>query len=166
MNTHIATAEYEWALPRADGRRFAVLAGRLLFSSIFLISAPGLLTGKLVAYAAHAGVRMPGILVPAAGLIALAGALSVALGFHARIGAWLLVLFLVPVTLAMHAFWAEKDPMTAQMQLVNFLKNISLLGAALLIGQYGAGPLSLDARRSRRAGPGLELRQPEHSRAA
>ena len=166
MNSHIATAEYEWALPRTDARRYAVLAGRLLFSSIFVISAPGLLTGKLVAYAAHAGVQMPGILVPAAGVVALAGGLSVAFGYHARIGALLLALFLVPVTLAMHAFWAEKDPMMAQMQQANFIKNLSLLGAALLIGQYGAGPMSLDARRSRRAGPGLPLQHRERSRAA
>ncbi len=166
MNRHIATAEYEWALPRADGRRYAVLAGRLLFSSIFVISAPGLFTGKLVGYAAQAGVQMPGILVPAAGVVALAGGLSVALGYQARIGALLLALFLVPVTLTMHAFWAEKDPMMAQIQQVNFLKNIALLGAALLIGQYGAGPLSLDAWRARRAEPGLRFQQRERSRAA
>ena len=91
--------------------------------------------------------RRPGLLVPLAGLIALAGGLSIALGFHAKAGAWLLVLFLVPVTLTMHRFWAEKDPMLIQMQQVNFLKNLALLGGVLLIGQFGAGPMSVDARR-------------------
>jgi putative oxidoreductase len=152
MNNHTATAEYEWALPRTDPRRFAVLAGRLLFASIFVVSAPGLFTQQLIGYAAHAGVPEPGLLVPAAGLIALAGGLSVALGYQARIGAWLLVLFLVPVTFKMHAFWNEKDPMMVQMQQVNFLKNLALLGGSLLIGQFGAGPLSLDARRGIRLG--------------
>src|SRR5258706_12366042 len=98
MNRHIATAEYEWALPRADGRRYAVLAGRLLFSSIFLISAPGLFTGKLVGYAAQAGVQMPGILVPAAGGGAPARGPSGGPGYPARDGAPRLALFLAPVT--------------------------------------------------------------------
>jgi putative oxidoreductase len=149
MNSHTTTAGYEWALPRTDARRLAVLAGRLLFVSIFVISAPGLFTGKLIGYAAQQGVPIPGLLVPAAGLIALAGGLSVALGYHARLGAWLLVLFLVPVTFKLHAFWNERDPMMAQMQQVNFLKNLALLGGALLIGQFGAGPVSLDERRHR-----------------
>ena len=168
MNSHIATADYGWTLPRSDTRRLAVLAGRLLFVSIFVFSAPGLITGKLTAYAAHAGVPLPGVLVPIAGLIVLGGGLSVALGFHARLGAWLLVLFLVPVTFTMHAFWAEKDPAAAQMQLVNFLKNLGLLGGALLITQFGAGPLSLDARRGRGAGLTLDPEPPhrKQSRAA
>jgi putative oxidoreductase len=75
------------------------------------------------------------------------GGLSILLGYRAKLGAWLLVLFLVPVTLAMHQFWAAHDPMMAQIQQVNFMKNLSLLGAALFISQAGAGPLSLDTRR-------------------
>jgi putative oxidoreductase len=55
--------------------------------------------------------------------------------------------FLIPVTLAMHNFWAVKDPMTAQIQMAMFVKNMSMLGGALLISQFGAGPLSLDAKR-------------------
>lgn len=99
------------------------------------------------AYAASAGVPLAGLLVPAAGVLALLGGLSILLGYRARIGAWLLVLFLVPVTLMMHNFWAVKDPMAAQMQMAMFLKNVSMLGGALLISQFGAGALSLDARR-------------------
>jgi putative oxidoreductase len=70
------------------------------------------------------------------------------LGYRAKIGAWLLVLFLVPVTLMMHNFWAVKDPMMARIQMAMFLKNVTMLGGALLISQFGAGPLSLDARRN------------------
>ena len=50
----------------------------------------------------------------------------------------------------MHNFWAVKDPMMAQMQMIMFLKNLSMLGGAFLISQFGAGPWSLDARRSTR----------------
>jgi len=80
-------------------------------------------------------------------VIAIAGGLSVALGYRAKLGAWLLVLFLVPVTLAMHNFWTVTDPMMRGMQMALFMKNVSMLGAALLIAYFGAGPVSLDARR-------------------
>jgi putative oxidoreductase len=59
-----------------------------------------------------------------------------------------LVLFLVPVTFKMHAFWTVPDAMMKQFQMAMFMKNIGLLGGALLITQFGAGPMSLDARRS------------------
>ena len=56
----------------------------------------------------------------------------------------LLVLFLVPVTMMMHNFWAVADPMMAMTQQVMFMKNVSMLGAALLIAHFGSGPLSMD----------------------
>jgi putative oxidoreductase len=87
-------------------------------------------------------------LVPASGIMAIVGGLSILLGFHGKFGAWLLVLFLVPVTLTMHNFWAVKDPMLQQIQMAMFLKNISMLGSALFFTQIGTGPLSLDSRRA------------------
>ena len=81
------------------------------------------------------------------GVIALAGGLSILLGYRAKIGAWLIVLFLALVTPALHNFWAFSDPMAHQMQLVMFMKNVSMLGGALLITQLGSGPWSLDVRR-------------------
>ena len=71
------------------------------------------------------------------------------LGHRAKLGAWLIVLFLIPVTLMLHKFWTVQDPMMAQIQMILFMKNVSMLGGALLISQFGAGPFSLDARRSR-----------------
>jgi putative oxidoreductase len=123
-----------------------VAAGRLFYVAIFLLSGLTHFTAKPIAYAAAAGVPFPSVAVPLSGVLALAGSLSILLGYHARIGAWLLVFFLVPVTLMMHNFWAVKDPMTAQIQMAMFMKNISMLGGALLISQFGAGPWSLDAR--------------------
>ena len=75
--------------------------------------------------------------------------ISVLLGYRVRIGAWLLVLFLVPVTFMMHAFWAVPDPMMARMQQAMFMKNLSMLGGALLLTYFGAGPISVDARYGR-----------------
>ncbi|HYS19463.1 MAG TPA: DoxX family protein [Gemmatimonadales bacterium] len=127
--------------------RYLVPAGRVLFAAIFIAGAVGHFTQAEIGYAAYQGVPLAGVLVPASGLLALAGGLSVLLGYHARLGAWLLVLFLVPVTAVMHNFWVVKDPMMAQMQQAMFFKNLSLLGGSLLIAYFGAGPLSLDARR-------------------
>jgi len=127
--------------------RYLTPIGRVAFSLIFLLAPIGHFTTGAVGYATQSGVPMASLLVPLSGLLALAGGLSIALGFRARIGAWLLVAFLVPVTFMMHAFWAIPDPMMRQIQMAMFMKNIALLGAALLITQFGAGPLSLDARR-------------------
>jgi putative oxidoreductase len=91
-------------------------------------------------------VPVANILVPVSGIIAVVGGLSILLGFHGKVGAWLLVLFLVPVTFMLHNFWAVKDPMMQQVQMAMFLKNISLLGSALFFAQLGTGPLSLDSR--------------------
>ncbi len=134
---------------RTEWTRFFVPLGRLLFVAIFLLSALNHFSTQAVEYAAAAGVPMPNLVVPLWGIFAIAGGLSVLLGYHARIGAWLLVLFLVPVTLSMHKFWAATDPLVAQMQMAHFLKNASMVGAALMITYFGAGPLSFDARRGR-----------------
>lgn len=132
--------------------RSLVPIARLLFVALFLLSAPNHFKAPTIAYAAQQGVPFATILVPFSGLLAIAGGLSVLLGWHARVGAWLLVAFLVPVTLAMHAFWAVPDPMMRMMQQGMFMKNLAMLGGALLIAYFGAGPVSLDER-ARRAVP-------------
>jgi putative oxidoreductase len=130
-------------------RGIVVVLGRFFFALIFLMSGANHFSSQIIAYAASQGVPLASISVPLSGVIALVGGSSILLGYHAKIGAWLIVLFLVPVTLALHKFWGISDPMAAQMQMVMFMKNVSMLGGALLISQFGAGPFSLDARRSR-----------------
>jgi|SRR5581483_695273 len=124
----------------------AGLAGRVLFSFLFIMGAPGHFSKPTIAHAASQGVPLASIAVPLSGLLALAGGLSILLGYRARLGGWVIVLFLLPVTLMMHRFWGIADPATAQLQQIMFWKNISLIGGALLITQFGAGSLSLDAR--------------------
>jgi putative oxidoreductase len=136
----------------AETRTFSqgavVVLGRFLFVLIFLMSGPFHFSKQEVAYAVTQGVPLASILVPFSGVMAFAGGLSILLGYRAKLGAWLLVLFLVPVTLMMHNFWAVHDPMMAQVHMAMFMKNLSMLGGALLISQFGAGPFSLDARRA------------------
>ncbi len=134
----------------AGAAGYVVLIGRILFSAIFLMASLGHFSQQTIGYAAHQGVPMAGLLVPASGVLSLVGGLSVLTGYRAKFGAWMLVVFLVPVTLTMHNFWAVKDPMMALMQQAMFMKNLAMLGGALLISYFGAGPMSLDALVARR----------------
>jgi putative oxidoreductase len=132
-----------------DASRVLPLAGRILFALIFVMSTPNHFSASGVGYAASNGVPMPNVLVPLAGILALCGGLSIMLGYRAKIGAWMLVAFLIPVTLWMHRFWDVADAQMAQAQMINFTKNVALTGAALYMAWFGAGPLSLDARIAR-----------------
>jgi putative oxidoreductase len=120
--------------------------GRLLFSLIFLMAPMMHFTSRGVAYAASQGVPVPSFLVPFSGIIAFLGAVSIIIGFKARIGAWLIVLFLVPVSLFMHDFWNIADAMARGMQMAMFTKNMALLGGALIIAYFGSGPWSIDSK--------------------
>jgi putative oxidoreductase len=124
--------------------KYLVLIGRILFSAIFILTMMSHFKYETVTYAASQGLPLAPFLVPLSGIIAITGGLSILLGYKAKAGAWLIVLFLVPVTFYMHAFWKTTDPMYVQMQMANFMKNTSLLGAALLISYFGSGPCSLD----------------------
>ena len=133
--------------------KYAVFAGRQLFSLIFILSSALHFSPQTIASAAAHGVPWPDLLVPLSGIIALLGGLSVLLGFQTRLGACLLVIFLVPVTLMMHNFWSVSDPMMQQIEKAMFLKNVAMLGGALVISYFGADPLSLDALMSQQERP-------------
>jgi putative oxidoreductase len=124
--------------------KLIVLLGRILFAAIFISSGMFHFSAMAQNYAASQGVPMASFLVPLSGAMAIVGALSILLGFKAKWGAWLIVLFLIPVTFMMHKFWAVTDPQMAMMQQTMFMKNISMLGAAFMITYFGSGPLSID----------------------
>jgi putative oxidoreductase len=126
--------------------RYVVLIGRILYAAIFILSATTHFSAATIGYASSQGVPFASVLVPIAGILALAGGLSILLGYKAKVGAWLIVIFLVPVTVMLHRFWGIADPMAAMGQQVHFMKNLSLLGAALMVAYFGAGPVSLDTR--------------------
>jgi len=132
--------------------KLIVVIGRILFSFIFLQSGFNHFSQEGITYAMRQGVPASSFLVPASGILAIVGAISIMLGYKARMGAWLIVLFLIPVTIMMHNFWAITDPMIKQTQMAMFWKNISMLGGALLITYFGAGPVSVDTGRKLKAG--------------
>lgn len=123
--------------------KYVVLLGRILFSAIFIGSGIGHFCSSSIAHATSQGLPMADFLVPLSGVIALLGGLSILLGYKARYGAWLLVIFLVPTTFLMHKYWGIADQNHAMLQKIMLMKNLSMLGAALLITYFGSGPLSI-----------------------
>lgn len=141
LHHHVSSDEGD--RPAALG--YLAPVGRALFAAIFLTSSIGHFSQGMIQHAASQGVPFAHIAVPLSGVVALLGGLSVLLGFRTRYGAALIALFLVPVTLTMHAFWNVSDPAMHQMQQISFMKNLSILGGALTLLYAGGGPFSLDA---------------------
>lgn len=112
-----------------------ILIGRIVFVALFLASAVGHFTqGKQMSGFAQAkGVPLAGPAVFGGGVLLGLGGLSVLFGIWPDVGALLLVLFLVPTAIMMHAFWKESDPQNRYMEQIQFLKDMSLAGASLML---------------------------------
>ena len=125
------------------------LAGRLLVGGFYLLSAFHHFTDleSLAQATGSLGVPLPAAAVVVAGiLLALAG-VTLMLGIYPDIGIAALVLFFVPVTVIMHAFWADRDPAMRQLDLANFGKNVALLGSSLMLAVVPRPwPYSLERR--------------------
>lgn len=130
--------------------KYVLLLGRVLFSLIFIVKAVHHCSGVAIDHALTMGVPVPYLFVPLAGILSFLGGVSILLGFKARIGAWLLFLFLVPITLVMHRFWEAQEGIIAMLQHFCFMKNVSLIGAVLMIAYFGSGPLSLSKEAPRK----------------
>jgi putative oxidoreductase len=112
------------------------LAGRILFALVFVSS--GIMghlgqAKQLAQYARSVGAPAPELMVPLSGVVIIVGGLSVAIGVWADLGALLLAAFALSVAFFMHAFWREQDPQQQQNQLAHFMKNMGLVGGALVI---------------------------------
>jgi putative oxidoreductase len=126
--------------------KFIVPIGRIFYSLIFINSGFFHFSSAAIDYANSQGVPMATVLVPGSGVMAIIGGLCILVGYKAKLGAWLLIAFLIPVTLMMHGFWKFNDPSESQVQMTMFMKNTSMLGAAFLIAWFGAGPISFDEK--------------------
>jgi putative oxidoreductase len=122
---------------------YALIIGRILFSALFIFSALGHFKPGTIAFGAAKGVPFASFMVPFSGIMELAGGIMILIGYEARIGAWLIVFFMIPVTFIFHPFWKIRDPMQKQMEMATFLKNISILGGALILTCFGSGHLSI-----------------------
>ena len=121
--------------------------GRVLLSSVFLVSA---VANKIPRFASTAesmaaeNIPSPKLMLVGAIIFLIAGSLSLMFGFKARIGALLLLVFLILATYFYHDFWTFQGP-ERELHLVQFMTNLSLGGALLLVISQGAGPASIDA---------------------
>ena len=109
--------------------------GRLILGGYFIYSGFNhfALINMMAGYAQSKGIPSPKAAVGFSGMLLLIGGLSILLGVYPTIGVVALALFLVPVTFTMHAFWKVQDPMAKMGETVNFMKNVALLGAALML---------------------------------
>lgn len=114
---------------------FIILLARILFSAIFINSGIGHImnTKEMAQYAGSKNVPAPKAAVFLSGMMILLGGLSILLGIWVNIGAWLLVLFLIPTAFLMHDFWNIEDEGARQNDMIHFMKDLGLAGAAVLI---------------------------------
>jgi putative oxidoreductase len=130
---------------------YGTLAARVLMSQIFILSG----IAKVMDPAGTAqsmedrGMFWVPFFLGAAVAVELIAGLALLVGFKARLGALLLFLFLIPVTLTFHNFWVESDPKEFRDNMILFMHNLTLMGGLLLVMTTGPGPLSIDYWNSR-----------------
>jgi len=114
---------------------YIVLLGRLLLGGYFLYGGYNHFRnlGMLSGYAQSKGVPSASAAVAGSGALLVIGGLSILLGVEVVVGVIALLIFLVPVSVKMHAYWTVADPMGRVGERVNFQKNIALAGAVLLL---------------------------------
>ena len=125
----------------------AALAGRLSLALIFVISGFGKITGfaGTAGYMASKGMPMPEVLLVGAIAVELVGGLMLVAGWKARWAAAAIFAFLIPTTLVFHNPMGVTGP-EAQNQMIQFLKNLSIMGGMLLVLAFGPGAWSVDRR--------------------
>lgn len=124
------------------------LLGRILLALIFVISGYKKIGGfdQTAGYMASKDLPYAEVLLVLTILIELGGGILLILGWKARWVAAVIFLFLIPVSVIFHPFWAV-DAAQMQNQFNSFFKNLCIMGGMLYIVAYGAGPLSLDRGR-------------------
>jgi len=112
----------------------AFLVGRVIAGCFFLMNGfnhfaqINLMTG----YAKSKGIPAPALVVGGSGVFLFLGGLSLLLGYHPTIGLALLLIFLVGAPFGIHNFWTVQDQQPKQGEMINFLKNMAILGLLLM----------------------------------
>jgi putative oxidoreductase len=121
------------------------LVGRILLGLIFVLSGFQKLMGfsGVAAAIAGKGLPMPEVLAVLTVAIELGAGLLIVVGWKARWAAFLLFLFIIPVSLVYHNFWTMEGAQAA-MNKIQFMKNVSIMGGMLLAAAFGPGRYSID----------------------
>ena len=127
------------------------LFGRVLLATMFLLSGAGIPVGfyGISGLIASVGLPVPHLLAVGAMAVDLVGGIMLLLGWKTRWAAAALLIF-TAATLLFHNFWSA-PPNQLQDQMIEFMKNITIMGGFLYVIAFGAGELSLDAKRARRS---------------
>jgi putative oxidoreductase len=129
-----------------------LLIARVLLALMFVLAGFGKLAGLegTAGYIASKGLPAPSLLALGAGVLELAAGVLIIVGWQARWAALALAAFTLVATVIFHNYWALPADQQMMEQLM-FLKNLSVIGGLLVLFAFGAGALSLDARRSSQA---------------
>jgi len=127
----------------------AALIGRIFLAAMFVFSGFSKIMGfsGTVGYIASKGLPLPEVLAAIAILIELGAGLAIVFGWKTRWAALAFVVLLVVITPIFHNFWAVA-PDEKMAQLINFEKNVSILGAMILLYAFGPGRFSVDEARA------------------
>ena len=128
----------------------ALLLARIFLAAIFLQSGFGKLTGVegFAGYLGGHGVPAEYSYLAAivAGVVEFLGALCILFGFFTRLAALVMALFTVVAAAIGHRFWEFADPATHLAQMINFMKNVAIVGGFLALYTAGPGRMSVDGR--------------------
>ena len=124
---------------------WAALLGRILLAGIFVISGFRKITGfeDTVGYIADKGLPLAQVLAVIAILIECAGGLAIIVGWKTRWAAVAFIVFLIVITPIFHGYWASPPDQMMDQQ-GHFMKNVAILGGALLLLAFGPGRYSVD----------------------
>jgi putative oxidoreductase len=124
-----------------------LLVARVLLMLLFVIFGWSKITGfqGTVAYMAHVGAPLPPLAAGIAVVMELFVGIAIVLGFYTRPLAALLALYTLGTALIGHPFW-DMSGMERLMNMINFYKNISIIGGLLVLCVAGPGKYSLDRR--------------------
>jgi putative oxidoreductase len=112
----------------------AFLIGRIIFGGYWLMASFNHFknVNYMSEYAKARGTPSPKLAVAGTGVILLLGGLSMLLGVYPVVGIILLIVFLLGVSFQMHAYWKMDDAQMKQIDMINFTKNMALVGALLM----------------------------------
>ena len=125
-----------------------VVTARILLALMFILAGFGkfaALAGT-AGYIASKGLPMPSVLAFATAALEVVAGIALAIGFQARWAALALALFTLLASVIFHDFWAMPAEQVTVQRLM-FMKNLAITGGLLMVVAFGAGPVSLDARR-------------------
>jgi putative oxidoreductase len=123
---------------------YVILLARALLSSPFLYSGVDKCRRWSAAQreVADSGLPWPTLLHLITVVVELSGGLSLLLGIEARLGALLLLLFLIPVTVMYHPFW-KRAGAELVIEADHFLSNLAIIGGLLVVAALGSGAISV-----------------------